>query len=312
MTQPAQLPQALLAVLDRVTVSEDGCRATVGDRSILAASPAELTHRLSHAIYELFHVGWPAEPDDKSRADQDDRLAAELLAATPHRSVRRAAPLVSADGEHVTVELDGVTVAIPRDDAELAAGQRDGQVTVRLPSYRPTLSPGYWLAEGTRPLAKSRSVLRVYVHLRTAAAIVPAWRTVLCLLEDRGVGYRAKVTSNAAQLPRRDGLVVYLGGGALDSAAALAERTSGIAGIGTAVSAFAEQIGPGIAIASEPADTRPAMRGLSFGEHRARAVADGLVQHAVHRSGGSAPGAVTLALIAAGIDPACTARNLDR
>lgn len=308
----ASLWPPLLAALDQVTVAADLGSARVADRRISAASPTELTHRLSRAIYETFHVGWPQEPADRSRTGKDDHLEGELLAATPHRSVCRAARLVSADAELVRVELDGVRVSIPREAVQLDADQQDGVVTVALPSYRPVLSPGYWLADGTRPLADHDCVLRGYVHLSTPGAVVAAWQSVLGLLEDLGVGYRAKVTSLPALLPRRDALVVYLAGTELDAVAALAACTAEIDGLGREVPVFAEEVGSGVAIAYEPADPRPTMRGLSFGEHRARAVADGLVRHAGRQSGGSAAEAVSEALLAAGVDAARTARNLRR
>ncbi|MEV6861386.1 T3SS effector HopA1 family protein [Streptosporangium subroseum] len=46
---------------------------------------------------------------------------------------------------------------------------------------------------------------------------------------------------------------------------------------GEEVSVFCRRIGPGVAIAWEPDDARPAMRGLSFGQHRAGVLAQALL-----------------------------------
>jgi hypothetical protein len=75
---------------------------------------------------------------------------------------------------------------------------------------------------------------------------------------------------------------------------------------------FAEPVGPGVAIAFEPSDARPAMRGFSFGEHRAAALAEGLARHATKLAAGEPSdvrAAVAQALVEAAIDPANPARN---
>jgi HopA1 effector protein family len=97
------------------------------------------------------------------------------------------------------------------------------------------------------------------------------------------IGYRAKVVSRPDMLPRWDGLVVYLAGRDLEAAGRVAAAAGGIRGIGGQVSVFAKPIAHGVAIAWEPADRRPGMRGLSFGEHRSAALADGLVWHGKQR-----------------------------
>ncbi|HXW44756.1 MAG TPA: hypothetical protein VEL03_08220, partial [Streptosporangiaceae bacterium] len=78
------LAPRLLAALECVTVAGDCRSASVGSRRIEAASTAELTHRLSHAIYEVLHVGWQTQPADLLRTSKDEDFEARLLAATPH------------------------------------------------------------------------------------------------------------------------------------------------------------------------------------------------------------------------------------
>jgi acyl carrier protein len=102
---------------------------------------------------------------------------------------------------------------------------------------------------------------------------------------------------------------VYVGDRDLAAVSTLAREIGRVAQVGPEVSLFTERIAPGVAIAWEPIDRRPGMRGLSFGEHRARATAEGLVQHAGSRSSGTAADAVRQALITAGIEPARPAWN---
>jgi HopA1 effector protein family len=303
----AELAEPLLAALGQITVALDCRSGSVAGRPIEAASTAEFTHRLSHAIYELLHVGWATQPADPVKASKDDDFEARLLAATPHACVRRTATVLAVGAEHVFVELDGVRVVIPRTaDKSAQAGSR---LTVRLPSCRPSLSPGYWVADGTRAVSATEAILRLYVHLTTTDAVLTAWAAVLAMLEERGIGYRAKVTSVPALLPRRDALVVYAAGSDLAKMREVGLQIGSAAPVGPEVSVFTEQLGPGVAVAWEPADRRPAMQGLSFGEHRARATAAGLVRHAGSGGDGTAAEAVRLALMEAGIDPARPAWN---
>ncbi len=309
---PQDLAPGLLTALAGVTVAGDCRSGSVGGRSLEARSEAEFAYRLSHAIYEVLHVGWIAEPDDKARLGHDDAFEARLLAATPHKSVDRAASVVSADSEHVRVELDGVRVAMPAADAAQLAGgaaQPGREVAVRLPSYRPALSPGYWVTDGTRALPARAPIVRLYAHLRSADAVLAAWQAALEFLEAHGVPYRAKATSVPALLPRRDALVVYLCEGDVSVTTGLGERIAEAAEVGASVSVFAEQLAAGVAIAWEPSDPRPAMRGLSFGEHRARATAEGLMRQARSPAGQTVARAVRQALEEAGVDPDRPSRN---
>jgi hypothetical protein len=311
-----RLAPKLLAALADIKVAGDCRSGSVGGRNLEARSTAEFTYRLSRAIYEVLHVGWPAEPADRAMTRRDHGLEARLLAATPHPHVVRTVSILSADVRRIRAELEGVKVIIPRAQVDRAEGGRaeaelrpGDEVAVRLPSFRPALSPGYWLADGTRALAARDRVVRLYIHLRTAEAVVAAWPAVLAALEEQAIAFRAKVTSVRDLLPRRDALVVYAGDRDLAAVSALAVQLGPIGGLGADVSPFTQQVGDGAAIAWEPSDDRPAMRGLSFGEHRARATAEGLIRHAASGSDGPATEAVRLALVTSRIDPACPARN---
>jgi hypothetical protein len=305
------LAPRLLTALARVTIAEDCRGGSLGGRSIEARSEAEFAYRLSHAIYEVLHVGWIAEPADKAMRSRDDAFETRLLAATPHQSVVRSGSVVSADAQRVRIELDGVRVAIPAAEAGTAAAP-GSRVAVRLPSCRPALSPGYWVTDGTRALPARAPIVRLYVHLQTAGAVLASWQAALAFLEARDVPYRAKATSMPALLPRRDALVIYLHEPDLTAAAGLGERVAEVAEVGESVSVFAEQLSPGVAIAWEPSDPRPTMRGLSFGEHRSRATAEGLMRQARSRGHQTIADAVRQALEEAGIDPHRPSRNLRR
>lgn len=184
------------------------------------------------------------------------------------------------------------------------------QVRLAMPAARPALSPGFFLADGSRGGSRKRPMLRVYVNLQDRESVVPAWAAVLRCLEDRGVAYRAKVGSSPAGLSRRDALVVYLGSDGLDAVVPVAEAVAGIPGRGEEVSVFAERVAAGVGVGWQPAGGKAAP-GMSFGQHRAAAVAEGLAGHALGTRGGPPAEAVAEALREAGIDPAAPYRNLD-
>lgn len=326
------LAAELEELLASIAVAPDCRSAKVAQRTVEASSQAELAFRLGRAIYEVHHVGWAQAPADSEMTGQDEHLEALLRAAIPHRWVTRPARLLSAGLESDIVQIEGVKVAFPHRDVKAIASpptrtgpkpapqppadteaktapQPPPGVTVRLPSARPALSPGYFVADGSRALEVTGDLLRVYVHLRSEEALVHTWQAVLDALEECGAGYRSKVTSVPALLPRRDALVIYLDGAATATAALIAELACDIAD-GQEVSAFTERLGPGVGIGWEPSDRRPPMRGLSFGEHRSRAVAEGLLAHAASGQQVSAAASVYRALVSAGIDPASPARNL--
>ncbi|MEO3841979.1 T3SS effector HopA1 family protein [Streptomyces sp. CNZ287] len=304
------LPGGIKDALCRVTVRRGGRSALAWGEELVAEGPIHLRTLLQLAVYERLHAGLALGPETwMSGARRDAAVESRLLAAMPHRdTVVRARPAEWRAGE-LLADIGGVRVRVP---AERVRGEADeGRVSVALPAARPALSPGYFLADGSRGGPRGTPLLRVYVHLDAAEAVPAVWSAVLRCLEDREVPYRAKVSSSSAFLPRRDGLVVYLGPADWSAAVDVASSSAGLPGQGADVSAFAAQLAPGAAVAWEPPAAEGAGRRLSFGEHRAMAVATGLMEHAL--GGGEAPkaDAVAAALRGAGIDPRAPYRNLD-
>ncbi|MFF4369278.1 T3SS effector HopA1 family protein [Streptomyces sp. NPDC001594] len=121
--------------------------------------------------------------------------------------------------------------------------------------------------------------------------------------------YRAKILSSPGRCPRTDAMVVHLGADAWQLAAALPKALAGLPGTGTTTSILARRLSPGLAMAWEPDDIRPGYAHLSFGEHRAAALADGLIRHASACEPLSCDEAVGGAFTEAGIDPLSPDRN---
>ncbi|MFC4565495.1 T3SS effector HopA1 family protein [Nocardiopsis mangrovi] len=308
---------ALLAALDAVRVDPAGTGAEVLGRSVTAGHPGELPGRLSGALYSSLHSGGAADDGDVPFRLRTPELDRGFARAVPHRrsyeevTVCDTADVADpADASRVLVLRGGVRTWVPAEDIVDARGAEPGaRVRLAVPALRPAVSPGFFMVTGSRPETADPHRLRLYLHVADPESATEVWRAVLEALEAGTAGYRAKVLSSAALYPRRDAIVVYLAGAERDVPALLAERVSGLPGLGAETSAFAHRIAPGAAVAWEPADPRPEMRGLSFGQHRAVAVARAVVTSAV--DGLARERALADALTAAGIDPADPSRNLD-
>ncbi|PPI19318.1 hypothetical protein C5D07_01970 [Rathayibacter tritici] len=176
------------------------------------------------------------------------------------------------------------------------------------PAIRPAISPGYFLAESSRPIWKGSDIFRLYLHVPSVEIAKKIWGTALEFLEHHGAEYRAKVLTAAEFYPRRDAMVIYLRSSERETALELGRFITATGDLSDATSAFAERIAPGVALAMEPRDSRPGRQGLSFGQHRATAVAAALLAAADRPE--SRTREVIDEFTRSGIDPNATWRNL--
>ncbi|MFB7667006.1 T3SS effector HopA1 family protein [Kitasatospora sp. NPDC056138] len=313
-TVPVRLPDELTELLDTVAVDLDAAVATVGGRRHQVEGSRTLRGVLRGVLYQSWHAGIEEPEDGTVRRPRPPRahagpLERALIRAVPHEHTRIAATLrsVATDGSAV-VETGGVRILVHRDALVEAD---DSSAVVALPAVRPWLSPGFVLAHGSRGgLRRGSEYVRLYVHVRRADAAEEVWRRALESLEDSAVPYQAKILAHASHYPRRDAMVVYLDAAHAGVARDVVEAVRSLTGLGAATSAFAQRLAPGLALASEPADHRVGWTGLSFGQHRAAAVTEGLLAHATDPFAGSRDDQVAAALSAAGIDPTAPYRNL--
>ncbi|WP_086820178.1 T3SS effector HopA1 family protein [Allokutzneria sp. NRRL B-24872] len=287
------LTAELAEVVERIVVDDEALTASVAGRELTADSRAELRSRLRHVIYEVFHQG-RAEENEEQLSLRDRGLEKDFAEAIPFPETTETGFVLERREDSALVRLNGVAVSVP-----LSALRGTGELG--LPPGRPALSPGFFLAQGSRGTGSEQQVLRVYVHLTDPVSAVDVWREALAHLETRDICYYAKILSVAALYPRQDALVVYLPANAGETAESLAERLSPLAGVGASTSPFTRRLAPGIATAWEPPQPGEGRR-LSFGEHRAQAVADGLLEHAAD-PGTRVAEQVARACTRAGFDP---------
>lgn len=314
----AFLAPDLSAALAPVHVDPDGRTAVVHGALVEADGPRLLRAALAVALYERLHTGrtadgTPDEPGERRRSLRDPDLERALGAVVPRADVAVAGRVVAAVPGGAVVALPDARVRVPAKALLGPLPEVGGVVEVAVPAARAGLSPGFFLTQSggrsPRPPARPDGSARVYVHVPCPEDAAAVWGAVLGVLDDHGGAYRSKVASSARVYPRRDAIVVY-SPQARTVAALLADRLAGHPGVGPTTSAFAQRIGHGVAVACEPADDRPGRRGLSFGEHRSVVVADALVSHAAGGGPLDRERAVAEALLAAGVDPRCPARNL--
>lgn len=314
---PLLLAADLAAELSTVTHVQASLTATVAGEELTADSARDLRQILSGHLYNHWHTRLGADEDTGTRFYRDLDFESTLAAHTPVQTARRDAVLLrdavtstTAEPTEVIVVLDGVRVAVPTTSV---LGRQGHEVAIAVPAARPSLSPGFWLVDGSHGRFRpGQAPLRVYVSIPVMASAPRIWESALTALEAGGHRYRAKVGSAARLYPRTDACVVYLDGDSLDGPGpgpveALLEALPGDPGLGVATSAFTRTLIDGVAVAAEPVDPRPGMAGMSFGQHRCYAVATGIID-----TSGGPDMAIRVhdALVTASIDPLDPARNL--
>lgn len=306
----------LAAGLDTVEHVQGSLTVTVAGHELTADSRRDLRQVLSGHLYNHWHTRLGQDEDTTTRFYRDLAFERRLAQHTPVQSTQRAATLLTEhpgtrrhDSE-VLVVLDGVRVGVPRASI---LEQREQAVLLTVPAVRPSLSPGFWLVDGSRGRFRSGlAPLRVYLSIPEMDSAPEVWQTALAALEAGGHRYRAKVGSAARLYPRTDACVVYLDGASPTTTdpdgpvGALLGALHDAPGLGGTTSVFTRTVAPGVAVATEPVDPRPGMAGMSFGQHRCYAVATGIIDTT---TGVDLPDRVHAALLAASVDPADPARN---
>jgi hypothetical protein len=269
---------------------------------------------LARALYHAWHTGLPPDAPRRLPGPPDPAFTQRLTAGVAHR----ATPTQAKREPSAAVALPGTEIMrVGRVLVRVPTGAVLDATTVAVPAVRPALFPGYVVVDGSRG-RPTGPLLRLYVHVADACRAPAVVRELLAAMEGRGLAYRMKVCANPEGFPRRDALVAYLPADVWQRAGDLVADAVGALGaagdLRPETSLFAERLAPGIAVAWEPIDDRLGMAGLSFGIHRALAVAHGLVvqaQAAITGAPTSRESAVVAALIRASIDPAAPFRNLD-
>jgi hypothetical protein len=202
--------------------------------------------RAAHSATERFETGWMAGAIGHLGAVVAIREGEELHLYPPDyvNLTRLAAPVRVGDSLAVTKRRD---VAEPQD--------------------------GWWLTWGASGPAPTAPMLRVYWN-SGAEGVVALVRAITTVLEDLDLPYTMKCPADTALFGRTDAVVLYLAPDVWSAAKAglrgAYERTA--AHIRPAVPPLTLRLAQGVALAEDPSD------GSSFGQSRAWAVAEGVLE----------------------------------
>ncbi|NWL12999.1 hypothetical protein DM793_17170 [Paenarthrobacter nitroguajacolicus] len=284
---PTSFGQVLASLEDRVSVDAHRLTAGIGSTTLRATSHTELRSQVAGAIYTHLHIGHPGIGTVPGTGHQD--LAAALIDAIPHRTVIQSASARTQAGTsvqgipHQAVELSGVKVLFPEE--ALVRNPLDEIVGVRVPSWRSRATPGFLLALGAHGAVNHADASRLYISCVTASEALEVWPKVLGALAASGLSHQVKTLSSSLAFPRSDAMVIYVSAIDSDAAASLVRTAlSSLSAHDTPVSVFTHHVGDRLALAMEPRDPRPAYRGLSFGQHRSRVLADALLRASVEKT----------------------------
>ncbi|MGY5011938.1 T3SS effector HopA1 family protein [Streptomyces sp. 900105755] len=313
-TTYTQLPEPLARAVDALLIDAEQPAVTVGDETIAHDRPLQLRQELAGALYRHWHSG-ASRPSGTRELRRDHAFEELLREATPHRTSKtraivRSAPLDSPIGRHVLFDVGRVRIRIPEGEGPLPLPEIGTVTTLELPAMRPTLSPGFFLVNGTVGGPGSEGhILRVYLHVEESSMAPTVWRTVLTHLESEAVPYRAKVLAKASSYPRRDAIVLYLSKDAWPAVDGVIDVVCDLPGLRSDYSALTRPITNGVSFSWDPRDSRIGWDRMSFGQHRTAAIAGGICAHLFDEA--DLHTAVAEALIEANADPAAPHRNSD-
>jgi class II lanthipeptide synthase len=248
--------------------------------------------RLEEQLYSDFYCRGSAEPERRVRPDllAGSSVLVDLLSeANSGRGPWEAGWRVDAfDDEQIVAVKDGLRVWAPAGDCLAEEGGSPvlgSPVKLRLPKELLSMSPGFYLARGDRDLGSTteRPSVRLYWNLTADGA--PAFISLVTTeLNEAGIPFQAKVLNHPALYFRCDAAVLYV----------VREDFAGVAPLAREIGS---QLAPHLR-ARTPALTKPMADGLglaedpgglgeSFGSHRCRLLAEGLI--AAHERGVSEP-----------------------
>ncbi|MGQ4515049.1 T3SS effector HopA1 family protein [Streptomyces sp. DW26H14] len=310
MLLDAQLASRVTELVHEVSVtsSDDGQVSVDWRGEHLTGSPRKAATELGALLYKTAHARLDRHDDLAPRTFSDPEFDRLFHDAAGERTTLREVTVEREEGEHTVVVLDGVRVAVPRESVS-----REGDTTcVRMSWARPALSPGFFfLTSCATPMPRrTGGTLRLYAHVADPGLAPALLARTAGFLEQRGLPWQAKASSNRHLYPRTDAVVVYLPRVSWNAARDLAQSLESGGDLAKGTSAFTQPLTGSVGAAFEPVDKRPGREGLSFGQHRTGVLAEALVTHATATDGQTLVGRVVAMFNDASIDPLNPARNL--
>ena len=269
---------------------------------------AALMHALQNALYDgcyAHRLGEPRAAPATTLAD-DPAFAQELARANagserwePGWVIQQLAPNGQAfvrKGERERIAVPGAFISAI---APGMVAQPGSSVLLRAPAGALGVQPGYYFAFGEtlEELAEQLSLVRFYFHCAADDA-APLLGALTSRLNRFQIPFQMKLPSAPALYGRTDAAVLYLAVRYVPIVLRIVGEVRATIPLDTPVPLFAKPLWPGIATAFDPAN------GESFGSHRCRLTAEGLVDawHEGRQDGPARRAAVAARFAAAGLD----------
>jgi class II lanthipeptide synthase len=183
--------------------------------------------------------------------------------------------------------IEGDRLVVQRRGLELRAGPDDYRasrdcpiepgmrLSLRFPKELLNVSPGFYLALGDEELTDddSRTLVRIYWNLMSEGAI-QLIQSASTLLNQAKLPSRLKTLNDPTRYTRCDAAVLYVRQGDYDAVSAVLKAIYPelAAHLKRGTPVFTKRIAPGVGLAEDPGD------GESFGLHRCRVLAEGLIR----------------------------------
>jgi hypothetical protein len=242
-----------------------------------------LLYNLQFQLYKDFYCRGFPNPAEQELIDGQD---VGVTSFVRQLSVANAGKGYCSDGWSVHT-VRGCNVAVRRAGLELWARPRDCLIPpgiliepgmrlgLRFPKELFSISPGFYVAMGDKELVgdNSQALVRVYWNL-TAEGSVRFMREATLTLNGAELPFKIKAVNDPARFTRRDAVVLYIRKADYRHVSELMERIYPqlVPSLKKGEPAFTKQLATGVGLAEDPG------QGESFGAHRCRILAEGLIR----------------------------------
>jgi hypothetical protein len=290
------LATRLAMILNRVVEYEGGLQLPLlgsagrdSSHSVVVAAEDKLS-AISFELYALYHArsvemlqqSYPPNIYRRDSTGLDEGIKDEL--STKIGDARYIVPgwrLLSRlpDEDGVLMEKNGVTLLARAKHLQIPPERMRSAHLENLlfPCFESRSRPGFFVLQSPNGPPEPRVNFRIYINLRDRKAMSSIYN-VWSLLARAGLKFTIKLVSSAERLGRTDSGVVYIGRTGLGRACHLLRRLIAERRLELMpeTSIFALCLESGLAIAEEPPQTQNTLP-VSFGQHRARGLAEVLV-----------------------------------
>ncbi|MBA8760065.1 hypothetical protein GWK87_07135 [Staphylococcus schleiferi subsp. coagulans] len=153
----------------------------------------------------------------------------------------------------------------------------NNQGTIKLPCFRPNLTPGFFMFVNTNEERLVENMKRHYVYADTPEYAINMWGNCVKQLIQHEVSFSSKVLSTASNYPRNDALVFYSSHDKNKVESILIECIQQTPLQIKNGSRIAKRLCYNLYTADDPIQTNHIQQ--SFGEHRCSAIADAIQDH---------------------------------